>query len=99
MKIRWTQEALEQLIEIEDYIAKDSPECAIQFIYEILDHVKSTLPGNPRIGRMAPEISNPDIREMIYKKYRIVYRVKEDAIEILTVFEGHRLLRTNEIGQ
>jgi toxin ParE1/3/4 len=40
-----------------------------------------------------PEISNPDIRELIYRRYRIVYRFKGDVLEILTVFEGHRLLR------
>ena len=32
MKIRWTHEALERLIEIEDYISKDSPGRAVQFV-------------------------------------------------------------------
>jgi len=27
------------------------------------------------MGRVIPEIANPDIREMIFKKYRIVYRL------------------------
>jgi plasmid stabilization system protein ParE len=56
------------------------------------------LPGEPRIGRTAPEISNPDIRELLFKKYRIVYRVNKNTVEILTVFEGRRLLRVDEIG-
>jgi hypothetical protein len=46
-----------------------------------------------------PEISNPDIRELIYRGYRIVYRFKGDVLEILTVFEGHRLLRMSESGE
>jgi len=46
---------------------------------------------------MVPEISNPEIRELIMKKYRIVYRIHEEVIEILTVFEGHKLLRTEEL--
>ena len=49
------------------------------------------------IGRMVPEISNPEIRETIIRKYRIVYRIHEEEIEILTVFEGHKLLRTEEL--
>ena len=96
MKILWTHEALEQLIGIEDFIAQDSTERAARFVDAILDHVESTSPDNPRIGRMSPEISHPNIREIIYKNYRIVYRINEDTLEILTVFEGHRLPRIDE---
>jgi len=95
MKINWTQEALEKLIEIEDYISKDSPERASKFIDQLIEHTLR-LSDQPRLGRTVPEISKPDIRELIFKKYRIVYRIKEDRIEILTVFEGHRLLRIND---
>ena len=92
MKINWTQEALEKLIEIEDYISKDSPERASEFINHLMEHALS-LTGQPRSGRIVPEIAKPNIRELLFKKYRIVYRLKEDSIEILTVFEGHMLLR------
>jgi addiction module RelE/StbE family toxin len=98
MKIKWTNEALEQLADIEDFISKDSPERATGFVDQIIEHAEQSLPDNPRIGRTVPEISNPDIRELIFRKYRIVYRLKENSIEILTVFEGHSLLRIDEIG-
>jgi toxin ParE1/3/4 len=92
MNIIWTQEALERLIEIEDYISKDSPERAAKFVDQIIEHVES-LGDGPHKGRTVPEIANPDIRDLIFGNYRIVYRLKEDSVEILTVFEGHRLLR------
>jgi plasmid stabilization system protein ParE len=98
MKILWTRESLNQLIEIEEFIAKDSAERAVQFVDEIIAHVESLLPGEPRIERMVPEISNPAIGELLFKKYRIVYQVNKSSVEILTVFEGHRLLRSGEIG-
>lgn len=98
MKILWAREALQQLTEIEDFIAKDNVERAAKFVDEIIAHAEALLPGEPRIGRMVPEISNPDIRELIFKKYRIVYRVNKNNLEILTVFEGHRLLRVDEFG-
>lgn len=97
MKVIWTQEAIAQLIEIEDFIANDSPKRAAEFVDEIIDHAEATLPDTPSIGRMVPEINNTDIRELIFKKYRIVYRVNKKNIEILTVFEGHRLLRIDDI--
>jgi len=96
MKIIWTQEALDQLTEIEDYISQDSPERALKFIDQLIEHT-SPLSDQPRSGRTVPEIANPDIREIIFKKYRIVYRLKKNCIEILTVFEGHMLLRIDEI--
>jgi toxin ParE1/3/4 len=96
MKIRWTHEALERLIEIEDYIAKDSPGRAVKFVEELIEHT-ALLSDKPRMGRAVTELANPDIRELPFRKYRIVYRLKANCIEILTVFEGHRLLRLDAV--
>ena len=96
MKIRWSQEALYRLIEIEEYISKDNADRAIQFVDQLIEHAE-LLSGKPHMGRIVPELANPDIRELVFKKYRIIYRLKEKRIEILTVFEGHRLMRIDEI--
>ncbi|MDO9307489.1 MAG: type II toxin-antitoxin system RelE/ParE family toxin [Deltaproteobacteria bacterium] len=96
MSITWSQEAGGNLLEIEDFIARDSLERAVRFVDALIDHVEAILTDNPRSGRTVPEIGNPDIRELIYRGYRIVYRLDGDRIDILTVFEGHRLLRLNE---
>ena len=46
----------------------------------------------PRSGRIVPELSNPQVREIIEAPYRIVYRVHDETVEILTVFRASRLL-------
>ncbi len=97
MKLFWTREALRRLIEIEEFIAQDNPERAEDFV-EFLVNKTSVLPDNPDIGRIVPEISNSSIRELLVKNYRIVYRIKGSQIDILTVFEGHRLLRPEEMS-
>ena len=96
MKIRWSHEALERLVEIEEYISKDSRDRDIMFVDQIIEHA-DLLSVKPRMGRTVPELANPDIRELIFKKYRIVYRLKANCIEMLTVFEGHRRIRIDEI--
>jgi len=96
MKINWTHEALLQLFEIEDFISQDSPERAAKFVVQLVEHAES-LSENPRNGRIVPEISNPDIRELIFRKYRIVYRINGNSLYILSVFEGHRLLRIDKL--
>ena len=96
MKVVWTAEALEKLAEIEEFISVDSPGRAQQFVERLIQRGES-LAQNPERGRIVPEFSIPEVREIIEKKYRIVYRIKKSIVEILTVFEGHRLMRRDEI--
>jgi addiction module RelE/StbE family toxin len=96
MKITWTHEALKRLIEIEDYIAEDSQTRAVKFINQIIQKAES-LKKHPQKGRIVPEFSIPELRELIYKNYRIVYKIKKESLEILTVFEAHRLIRKREL--
>jgi len=96
MKIFWTKEALLRLQEIEEYISKDNPIVAIEFVEKLIS-VAETLIDYPEKGRIVPELSLENIRELIHKNYRIVYLVKKNSVDILTVFEGHRLLKKGEI--
>jgi plasmid stabilization system protein ParE len=45
----------------------------------------------PLSGRVVPELGQKTVREVIYGNYRIVYRVTEDAVQVLTVFHASRL--------
>ena len=96
MKIVWAKESLSKLIEIEDFIAEDNPQKASEFTNFLIKKT-DTIKENPQIGRVVPEFSNPLLRELIFKNYRIVYKIDKSKIEILTVFEGHRLIRRDEI--
>lgn len=96
MKLLWTEEAISNLREIEEFIARDNAETAIKFVDKLIDKAE-TLVENPRKGRIVPELSIKQIREILYKNYRVVYILKQNSIDILTVFEGHKLLREDEI--
>jgi len=41
-------------------------------------------------GRIVPECADPAIREIIYGNYRVIYRVRGDVVELLTIFHGAR---------
>lgn len=96
MKLIWSEESLMRLIDIEEFIAADNPIIAEQFVDYLISE-SEILEDNPEVGRIVPEISNPLIKELIIKIYRIVYRIGDDQVEILTVFEAHRLLKRSEI--
>ena len=46
----------------------------------------------PQSRRMVPEYEAPDIREVIERPYRIIYRIRTDQIDILAVVHGAQLL-------
>lgn len=54
-------------------------------------------PQYQEVGVRVPEIDRDDVREVLLRGYRIVYRVLEHEIHVLTVFEGHRLFPASSI--
>lgn len=96
MKVVWSVEALHRLEKIEEYIADNNPTVAIEFVDKIIQKRESLI-KNPLRGRIVPEFGSPFIREIIFKNYRIIYHYSKSSIEILTVFEAHRMLKEGEI--
>ena len=47
----------------------------------------------PKMGRIVPELENVEIREIIYRNFRIIYRLKQNIIEIARIIHGSRILR------
>jgi len=90
-KIRWAPKAVDNLDDICTYIAKDSEFYAAVFVKKIMNIVKN-LPDFPLSGRVVPEFNDENIRERIYGNYRIVYRLKGDWIEVVTISHSARLL-------
>jgi len=90
--ILWSDRAKDDLAAIGDYIAADNPRAAMQWVDKLISDVERAA-AMPLAGRIVPEHADRrDIREVLRRTYRIVYRVRDEAIEMLTIFEGHRLL-------
>lgn len=89
MRIEWTEPAVADLSAIRDYIARDSEPYATRFIARILAAVEK-LRKLPEMGRRVPEADQPDVREILFQSYRIIYRVRPERVQILTVFHGSR---------
>ena len=89
MNVVWTEHALQCLVEIEDYIAMDDPATAVVFVERLIRRT-DILVDQPQLGRTVPEVPGRELRELIEGNYRVVYRINESAIEVLTVFEAHK---------
>jgi toxin ParE1/3/4 len=88
LKLRWTHPALADLIEAQDYIARDNPSAAQALAQRVWDAAKNLCdhPGMGRIGHIA------GTREWVVSDtpYIIVYRVKDESVEILRIWHGRR---------
>jgi toxin ParE1/3/4 len=96
MKIRWMPQALRDLDSIRRFIARDNPATARLWVARLQAQARTTA-SVPLAGRVVPELDRADVREVFLRSYRIVYRVLDDEMHVLTVFEGHRLLRLDDM--
>ncbi|MBE9480900.1 MAG: type II toxin-antitoxin system RelE/ParE family toxin [Bacteroidetes bacterium] len=97
VKIIWTDQAIEDINNIAEFIAKDSEKYAKIQVERFFDRTE-TLINYPQSGRIVPEINNQAIRELIIGNYRIIYKIiSQKRIDIITVHHSRRLLSSNMI--
>ena len=90
MKLRWLPLALRDLDEIRRYIARDNAAAARHWVTRLQARARDAA-SMPMAGRVVPELEQDDVREVLLRSYRIVYRVLGEEVHVLTVFEGRRL--------
>jgi addiction module RelE/StbE family toxin len=96
-RIRWTEQAVNDIRAIRQYIERDSPRYG-RLVAERLFEATDRLRDFPRSGRIVPELGRDDVREIIMGEYRIVYQVEPRAVTLLTVFRSSRLFPTSVPG-
>jgi len=87
MRVHWTDNATEHLVGIYAYISQNSPVYAKRMVDKITRRSKQ-ISDFPMSGRKVPEYQSDEIREVIEKPYRIIYRIKPDQIDVLAVVHG-----------
>jgi toxin ParE1/3/4 len=97
LNIVWSPLALQRVGEAAAFIARDKPGAAERWVVGAFEAV-GRLEKLPRSGRVVPELGRPDIREVIYGAFRIIYRVSPKAVLVLTVRHGRRLVDETEVG-
>ena len=98
MKVVWSPLAIDRAAEIAKYIAQDNIIAAENWIDTAFAKVEQ-LKSFPESGRIVPEINSQKIKELIHGNYRIIYRIGEKQVSILTIRHGKQILPTDEIGE
>lgn len=91
-QVSWAAAAQDDLRQIIDYIAIDSPGNAAQILKRIKQKV-SGLYAMPDRGRIVPELKEQGIhiyREMIIAPWRVIYRISDSVVFVLSVIDSRR---------
>ncbi len=93
MQLNFLTSAFEDIEAIREYMAQSSPAAAQRFVDAVFTRVEQ-LENFPQMGRAVPELRNETIRELLYRQYRIIYKLRANGrIDIVSVQTGLRPLR------
>ena len=90
-RVIWSDRAKVELIEIAEYIARDSTQNASAVVVKIQE-VSRSLANFPHRGRKVPEFKVENIREVFVFSYRLIYEIHADFVAILMLAHSARLL-------
>ncbi len=93
-RLKWSEEALEDIESIASYIEKDSPFYAKSVVSKFFEKAE-ILQEFPELGRKVPEFNDETIREIFVYSYRLIYKLNEEEILFAAVVHGKRLLENH----
>lgn len=97
VRIKWMNQAVNDLLDIKCYIEHHSPFYAKRTIDKFKSRTK-ILKQYPEIGRVVPEFEDTSVRELVEGNYRIIYhKFLEKEIWILAVIHSARDLKNMDI--
>ena len=74
VQVRWLRRIIAELHEAREYLQPFSPASAERLTDSVFAK-GALLESQPLLGRIVPEAERPDVRELIYKRYRLINRV------------------------
>ena len=89
MKVEFSEYFNQELVELKAFISRDSEFYAENFILSLRASLQK-LERFPAAGRKVPGIKDPLVREIVYRDYRIIYRLETERIIVLFLFHGKR---------
>jgi toxin ParE1/3/4 len=85
-------------VEAAAYIAGDRPLAAASWRNGLIE-IADRLSVFPRSGRMVPETGKPELREVIYADYRVIYLLRGEQIIVLAVRHARRRLKKRDVRE
>lgn len=88
-QLHWAESALDDLSDIVDFIAKDSPAYADRLASKLVEAPRR-LARSPGSGSQVPEFQQDSIREILVRPWRTIDVVRGDDCDIAAIVHGSR---------
>ena len=91
--IYWTNTAEQDLTEIINFLLNKKEALTAKRIYKGIKNAILSLKNFPQKGRIAPDLQEFNIiiyREIIFKNWRIFYKIQDNQIFIMGIIDGRR---------
>ena len=90
-KVIISPSAQADLADVVRYVAQHNSDAAARLGFELITRAENVA-NFPEIGRMVPEFKQPNLREVICRSYRIIYRLRRDEqrVDIVRFWHGAR---------
>ncbi len=86
-RVTWAPAALEDFHRIYLFLKQDAPGYARAFRDRVSRQAR-LLAQFPRMGQMVLEVVDPDVRQLRVQKFRLIYRVKGEDVEMYAILPG-----------
>ena len=96
-RVVWSPRAIRRATEAALFITEENPGAGAEWTRGLFDSVRP-LAQFPEMGRVVREVGRSEIREIMFRGYRVVYRVAPRFVEVLTVRHGKRKFSYHEVG-
>ena len=91
--VRWTRTAVDDLLDVVDYVVGRDGAAAAQQLAELVTGEVATLATMPLRCRVVPELEVEGIdgyRELLVGPYRIVFALRDGDVIVLAALDGRR---------
>lgn len=85
MKLRFSANALDDLVRLREFISAENPRAARR-VSRLLTSSMRKLVTYPMIGKPVEEL--PECRELVVRSYVVWYRLQGKEIEVIRVWHG-----------
>lgn len=89
MRVVVEPEAREDILRIREILSDRGPTASARWTAQLVSKLK-TLQRFPLAGRVVPEFADDQLREVVLDNYRLWYRVADDHVRVLAVWDARR---------
>lgn len=85
MKLLFTEQAVDDIVRLREFIAEKNPKAAKRISAQLIDHIERLM-DQRQLGHVLEAL--PDVHEWVARDYVVHYLVSEQKLIILQIWHG-----------